>query len=94
MPYIKQQFRDEIDTDARLSHLAEYLAATNDENFVGGLNYIINFIVRKRLQRMGLRYFNLNNIVGSITCALLELYRTIAGPYEDEKMGKNGEIKV
>lgn len=94
MPYISKDFRKEIDTDARLSHLAEYLSSTNDQNFAGGLNYVINFIIRKRIQRKGLTYVNLNNIVGAITCAVLEIYRTVAGPYEDAKIKQNGGIDV
>lgn len=94
MPYIKQDFRDEIEDVANLSHLAEYLASTKIEDFVGALNYVITVLARKRLQRTGLNYFELNNLVGSVTCAILELYRKVAGPYENKKIKENGDIDV
>jgi hypothetical protein len=38
------------------------------------------------------RYAHLNEAIGVLECAKLELYRRIAAPYEDRKMGETGEV--
>jgi len=94
IPYIHKDFRQEIDEHGYLRHLAEYLASTNDSDTVGALNYVINVLVRKCLKHKGLRYAQINNLIGSLECAKLEIYRTLAAPYEDHKLEKNGDVEV
>ena len=52
----------------------------------GELNFALTTIVDKYLQnRGGLRYAHINEVVGALECAKLELYRRVAAPYEDQK---------
>jgi len=80
MPYINKQCRQDID-----------LLVSNINN-PGVLNYIISSIVHKYVQDFGLRYQILNEVIGVLECAKLELYRQIAAPYEDIKKKENGSV--
>jgi hypothetical protein len=39
-----------------------------------------------------LRYAHINEAIGALECAKLELYRRVAAPYEDEKMKESGDV--
>lgn len=59
----------------------------------GELNYAISRLVDEYLRGLGpLRYAQLNEVVGALECAKLELYRRIAAPYEDRKRGDHGDV--
>ena len=40
----------------------------------------------------GKSYSVMNEIVGALECAKLEMYRRIYAPYEDEKIEANGDV--
>lgn len=80
MPYIKQQRRDAIRAGAR-------------PRDAGELNFAITVLVDNYLNdKGGIRYAYLNEVVGAIECAKLELYRRVAAPYEDQKIAENGDV--
>ena len=82
MPYIDQDGRPAI--DEQLDGLPTMSA--------GELNYAITRMVARFVeQRGGLRYANLNEAIGVLECAKLELYRRVAAPYEDRKAAENGD---
>jgi hypothetical protein len=59
----------------------------------GELNYVISRAVDEYLIRKGkLRYAHLNEVIGAIECAKLELYRRVAAPYEDQKLAEAGDV--
>jgi hypothetical protein len=58
----------------------------------GELNYLITKLIDLYLQDKGLKYKNINEVIGVLECAKLELYRRIAGPYEDKKIVSNGDV--
>ena len=39
-----------------------------------------------------IRYAHLNEVIGAIDCAKLELYRRVATPYEDKKIEESGDV--
>ncbi len=82
MPYIKQEYRPTL--DGPIQELKP--------NDVGELNYVITRIVQGYIARRGVRYENLNGAVGALECAKIELYRRIVVPYEDSKIGQNGDV--
>ena len=60
---------------------------------VGQLNFAISSMIHKFIVKNGgLKYANINAVVGVLECAKLELYRTVAGPYEDIKRRENGPV--
>jgi hypothetical protein len=80
MPYIKKERRDAI-------------MSGDEPRDAGELNFALTTIVDKYLQnRGGLRYAHINEVVGALECAKLELYRRVAAPYEDQKMKESGDV--
>ena len=80
MPYIEPQARERIDRGG---------APTTP----GELNYAITRLVDAYLiAKGGIRYAHLNEVMGTLECAKLELYRRLAAPYEDEKRREAGDV--
>ena len=80
MPYIDQEARDRL----RRGGAAEE---------PGELNYQISLLVDDYLSRKGgVRYAHINEVVGVLECAKLEVYRRIAAAYEDKKRDENGDV--
>jgi hypothetical protein len=79
MPYIKQDDR------MRAAKLPET---------PGELNYAITVLIMEYLISTGKQftYVGLNEVVGVLECAKLELYRKVVGPYEDVKCKLNGDV--
>lgn len=80
MPYIDPDARPELDGGDR-----------QPEN-AGELNYAVSRLVDAYLVRRGFRYTTVNEVVGVLECAKLELYRRLAAPYEDGKIEANGDV--
>lgn len=79
MPYIKQLDRVELDEG-------------DMPQSAGELNYVISTFLDEYMLEHGKSYTIMNEIVGALECAKLEMYRRIAVPYEDEKLDQNGEV--
>lgn len=84
MPYIIPQRRPQLDPLGKVSK------AQN----AGELNFQITRIVDAYLEDavVPLNYADINEAIGALECAKLELYRRIAVPYEDEKRATNGDV--
>jgi len=80
MPYIVKSMRESLERGSALPENA------------GELNFIITKICHDYLRFKGIRYVNLNEIIGVLECAKQELYRMIAAPYENIKRIENGCI--
>jgi hypothetical protein len=57
----------------------------------GELNFMISDIVDQWLGP-NLSYDKINSAIGVLECGKLELYRCLAGPYEDSKIESNGSV--
>ena len=80
MPYIDRDARARLDAGARPDNAGE-------------LNYAITRVVDRYLvDKGGIRYAHLNEVIGALECAKLELYRRLAAPYEDEKIRGSGDV--
>lgn len=44
------------------------------------------------MQRKGLKYDTINDILGALEGSKLEFYRRIAVPYENVKLAENGDV--
>lgn len=80
MPYIHPQFRE---------HLEPY-AHSNPIN-PGELNFVVTKIVATYIGKAP-TYALINDAIGVLECAKLEMYRRIVAPYEDKKKEENGEV--
>jgi len=84
MPYIDNEQRVKI--DPLVEQLRDILSS------MGDLNYTITRLCDAYLStEEGIRYSRLNDLVGALECAKLELYRRVAAPYEDKKAQENGD---
>ena len=84
MPYVTSEAR------TRLEH-------GDHPDGAGELNYAVTRVVDTFLARLArrdgrTRYAHLNEAIGVLECAKLELYRRVAAPYEDEKIAENGDV--
>lgn len=77
MPYIDPKYRKIAETQAMSS---------------GELNYAITKLIASYLERNGLNYSKINDVLGALTGAQLEFYRRIVVPYENAKMAENGDV--
>lgn len=80
MPYIKPEDRLHI------------LADEKQIDTPGELNYFISTLINSYINQKGKNYSTLNEVVGVLECAKLELYRRVAAPYEDIKIEENGDV--
>ena len=80
MPYIDVDARKRIDSGGA-------------PETTGELNYAFTRLIDDFLSyRGGIRYNHLNEAIGALECAKLELYRRLAGPYEDQKLAITGDV--
>ena len=60
--------------------------------FPGELNYKISMLLDQYIATCGLTYTILNEVIGVLECAKLEVYRRLTAPYEDVKLYDHGEV--
>ena len=83
MPYIDPLSRSTIDDIVRQLSAYNVDKALIPVDTCGELNYAISTLVDQYItNRCGL-YGAINEVIGVLECAKLELYRRIAAPYED-----------
>ena len=82
MPYINQVGRNKFDDD---------FSGSNAEN-AGELNYMFTCLIIEYIQKHGLKYQVLNDIVGALDGAKAEFQRRVVGSYEDKKIEENGDV--
>jgi hypothetical protein len=90
MPYITQGRRNDIEKKPTLCNLVASLGHSLAN--AGELNYVLTTIVAAYITKQGTRYSAINDAVGALECAKLELYRRVAAPYEEIKRAENGDV--
>ena len=90
MPYIKMDEREQY--KELIQNISAKLSKLDDNDVSGHLNYIIYTLMNRIIQDRGIRYFRLNNLIGTLGCCEKEFYRRIISPYEDKAIEKNGDI--
>ena len=86
MPYIPQQQRIDIHNDLMVEGID-----WTPEN-AGELNFLVSTFIANYIRTKGLKYAVVNEMIGALECAKLELNRVIIGPYEDIKIQENGPV--
>lgn len=79
MPYIKPEER------------AAILSGEEAPETPGQLNFAISKMIADYLVD-DISYTSINEVIGVLECAKLELYRRLAAPYEDQKLIENGDV--
>jgi len=86
MPYIKKEDR------AKFEKAVEALRQASPDS-AGELNYLFSMISMIFLAAKGeVRYQALNDVMGALEGAKLEIYRRVIGPHEDLVIKKNGDL--
>lgn len=89
MPYIRPSLRGPV--DQFIDPLCKKILYAELKDVPGILNYIISRIISVEI-RQNPRYITINEAIGVLECAKLELYRRLASGYEDEAMKRNGDV--
>lgn len=58
----------------------------------GELNFAITRLCDEYISNHGLSYVTINEVVGVLECAKLELYRRVAVGHENHKIADNGDV--
>lgn len=88
MPYIQNDRRMKFMPG--LSYMRDMME--NDVISAGDLNYIITSLLKIELDKEGISYTKLNELLGVLEGVKLELYRKVAAGYEDVKEAENGKV--
>lgn len=84
MPYVKIDRRKEIDP------LIDFNKASDVQLSVGDLNYLITSLLLTQLKTVS--YTKVNDLIGVLECAKLEVYNRLAVYYEAEKERENSDV--
>ncbi len=93
MPYLPSSDRPVY--DPQIKQLAESLARQPDDRRKGHANYVITQILRKAWgvdRADNESYSSYADIIGTLECAKLELYRRWLAAYEDTAIAKHGDL--
>lgn len=90
MPYIVPNNRKKIDTEIDLL-IEAILEESPPEKLAGVANYTITRVLLGVLDPKN--YTQMNETIGVLECAKLEMYRRLVGPYEDKAIATNGDLK-
>ncbi len=86
MPYILETDREVIEQD-----LIDVGLDWTPDN-AGELNFVVSTFIANYIRANGLKDANVNEMIGALECAKMELNRVIIGPYEDIKIRENGPV--
>lgn len=86
MPYIPQTHREVIN-DCLAEDSLDWVPSN-----AGDLNFVVSTFIANYIKTNGLKYAIVNEMIGALECAKMELNRVIIGPYEDIKIQENGPV--
>ena len=84
MPYINKNDREKF--HPMIEDIVNHVSTS------GELNYVVSSMCSEYLRQVDTSYPAINMLIGALECAKLELYRRMAGPYEDVKINDNGDV--
>lgn len=91
MPYITPNLRPAFAEP--VEDIADTIRAFGESSRAGLLNYVISSLISRLYEDPeDPRYADINEAIGVLECAKLELYRMVAEPYEDKKIEENGRV--
>ncbi len=91
MPYLAK--KDKEDFDSKYKDALSYLESMDIKKLSGHLNYMVFKTVKAWTRKNGKKYFVFAAVVGTMICCVLEIYRRLVAPYEDEKILENGDVE-
>ena len=97
MPYINSEERPSVDVALAILREAITHSAKDQHKVCGVMNYAITNLLQviPNVKNEGRwNYDSINSAIGVLDCTKLELYRRLAGPYEDRCIEKSGDVEV
>lgn len=94
MPYIKQEQRNQLDKALEDLSIAIIKLTDDGKQIIPGPG-IWNYVFSKLLAvpyGYNTSYTKINEAIGVLECAKLELYRRVAVPYEEAKRLEHGDV--
>lgn len=85
MPYLKPRDREKFYSLLAILNGLEFESA-------GELNYALTLLAHRYVASKGIKYQNLNDVMGAFSGASQEFYRKIVAPYEELKIKENGGV--
>lgn len=97
MPYIEEGPRQKF--DPLIDLLSEEIVSETAQDklaFAGFLNYVCTRIILKVVKlRFGkIQYWILATITGVLINMIFEIYRRVGVPYEEKRIGENGDVDM
>jgi hypothetical protein len=92
MPYIRDDKRKQIESELD-QLIIKFLDTEEEGGTAGRFNYLVSSIMGAILNNdERVSYARINELIGVLECAKMELYRRVATPYEDDKSRINGDV--
>lgn len=91
MPYLTEEDKHKVGVE--VDRLTDYTNNLDIQNLAGHINYINFIVVRRWISKNGKKYFVFAAILGTLICCVLEIYRRLVAPYEEEKIKSNGDAE-
>ena len=93
MPYIDGKKTEKDKPNQRRIFDADIDILSSKIETDGQLNYVFTRLALGFIKKQGRKYTVLNTVVGVFECAKNELYRRLAGKYEDLKIKQAGDVQ-
>jgi len=87
MPYIKQEYREELDIE--INKIIRAIDLLDLDTPDGAINYVFTKVL---ISYFNTGYVNIERAIGLLECCKLEYYRRLASEYEDKKSIENGDV--
>ena len=93
MPYIEQEKRDILDPaiESLFVRLIDMQCKDEESNMEENINYVFTKLLKKCY---GESYKEINDALGVISAVQLEFFRTVAAPYENQKIYEHGDVEI
>jgi hypothetical protein len=91
MPYLLKQDKDNIDNQGGID-IYEKFASMTPQEVAGAINYLNFKIIKTWITKNGKKYWVFALFTGTLICCILEVYRRLVAPYEDEKIQSSGDV--
>lgn len=94
MPYIKQEYRNELDN--LIDDFAKKVKEIHKDNPAQTRDGLLNYSLTRLFNQVyaDARYHDFNELIGMLECCKLEYYRKYIADYEDLKENENGKVET
>lgn len=92
MPYLLKKDKEKVIDNGGLE-LENHYSKLSAQDFAGNLNYLNFWLIKNWIKKNGKKYWIFALFVGTLVCCVLEVYRRLVAPYEEEKIQSSGDVE-